>query len=75
MSYGLQVNKGRLLVGERDEIKPVIVGVLLASGHDGVHSVQIVADELLEKVDAFPEQVHTANLRIIGALQVWKMEE
>lgn len=74
MSYGLQVNGGRLLVGEKGEIKPVVIGVLLASGHDGIQSVQAVADELLEKVDAFPDQVHAANLRIVGALQVWKME-
>jgi hypothetical protein len=70
--YGFQVNGGRLLVGTADEIRPVIIGALLAAGFNEPVSVETRAAEVLRQADGFPDQIHTVKLRSLGDLTVWR---
>ncbi|QBZ72173.1 hypothetical protein SEA_KRADAL_287 [Streptomyces phage Kradal] len=70
--YAFQINGGRLLVGSADEIRPVIIGALLAAGFSGPVSVKDKAADVLRQVDALPAQVHTVKLASVGDLSVWR---
>jgi hypothetical protein len=73
MRYGITVNDGRVLTGNREEIKSVIVGVMLAAGFNEPVSVQEKADALLRLADGLPsDQTQGMKLASIGELLVWR---
>lgn len=73
MRYGLTVNNGRVLSGNTEEVKGLIIGVLLAAGFNEPVSVQEKADEVLRRADALPsDEVQSVKLASIGEMLVWR---
>ncbi|WGV35982.1 hypothetical protein SEA_FRANKENWEENIE_311 [Streptomyces phage Frankenweenie] len=73
MRYGLTVNNGRVLSGNTEEVKGLIIGVLLAAGFNEPVSVQEKADEVLRRADALPsDEVQGVKLASIGEMLVWR---
>jgi hypothetical protein len=73
MRYGITVNDGRVLSGNREEVKGIIVGVLLAAGFSEPISVQEKADEVLRRADALPpSEAQGVKLASLGEMLVWR---
>jgi hypothetical protein len=73
MRYGIRVNSGRILAGNREEVKGILIGILLAAGFSEPVSVQEKADALLRLTDIIPEdQTQGMKLASIGELSVWR---
>lgn len=73
MRYGITVNNGRVLSGNTEEVKGLIIGVLLAAGFNEPVSVQEKADEVLRRADALPsDEVQSVKLASIGEMLVWR---
>lgn len=73
MRYGITVNNGRVLSGNMEEVKGLIIGVLLAAGFNEPVSVQEKADEVLRRADALPsDEVQSVKLANIGEMLVWR---
>lgn len=72
MRYGIAVNGGRGLAGSREEVRSVIVGVLLAAGADE-KTIREQADTLLHLADTIPDsQTQGMKLASIGEMAVWR---
>lgn len=73
MRYGVTVNNGRVLSGGTEEVKGIIIGVLLAAGFNEPVSVQEKADEALRRADSLPsDEVQVVKLENIGEMLVWR---
>lgn len=73
MRYGLTVNNGRVLTGNPEEVKGMVIGVLLASGFSEPVSVQAKADEILMRAHGLPSgEVQEVKLASIGEMLVWR---
>ena len=71
MRYGLPVHDGQVLAGNREEVKAIIVGTLLAAGFDG--PVREKADEALSRADMLPSsETQGVKLGMFGELLVWR---
>ena len=72
MRYGITVNDSRGLDGSREEVRAILVGILLAAGVDR-DTVRKQADALLHLADHIPsDQTQGMKLASIGELAVWR---
>lgn len=72
MRYGVTVNDSRGLDGSREEVRSILVGILLAAGADR-DTVRKQADALLHLADGLPsDETQGMKLASIGELRVWR---